>query len=90
MTSLTPFFYVDPPYLGFEDYYGEGIFNRSDFELLREIMSSLKGKFIMSINDVEDIRKMFKAFKIESVSTSYTVAGGNKKVKAGELLISNY
>lgn len=84
------FFYLDPPYHGFEDYYGEGIFSRNDFEQLEALLSGLQGKFIMSINDVPEIRQMFKQFNVESVTTSYTVAGGNKKVKAGELLISNY
>jgi len=84
------FFYLDPPYYGFEDYYGDGIFNRDDFKRLAGILSSIEGKFILSINDVPEIRQLFKPFSIEKVQTSYTAGGGNKRVKAGELLIKNY
>lgn len=84
------FFYLDPPYHGFEDYYGKGLFGPDDFKALCAILESLSGKFIMSINDVPEIRQIFKPFIIEPVKTSYTVAGGNKTVRAGELLIRNY
>lgn len=84
------FYYVDPPYYGFEDYYGPGCFKREDFAVLKEILSGITGKFIMSINDVEEIRSLFKDFKIESVETSYLAGGAHKKKAVSELLISNY
>lgn len=84
------FFYVDPPYFGYENYYGEGIFSRDDFMVLRDQLSSIQGKFIMSINDTPEIRQLYRKFNIEIVPTSYTAAGGNKRVQVGELLISNY
>lgn len=84
------FFYVDPPYHGFEDYYGKGLFGPDDFRALCGILERLSGKFIMSINDVPEIRQIFKPFKIEPVKTSYTAGGGDKRVKVGELLITNY
>ncbi|MEW6670239.1 MAG: DNA adenine methylase [Thermodesulfobacteriota bacterium] len=84
------FFYVDPPYFGCEDYYGDGIFNRQDFVKLRDILTGLKGKFILSINDVGYIRDLFKAFPIETVKTSYSAGGGNKKKQVNELLIKNF
>lgn len=84
------FFYVDPPYFGCEDYYGKNIFSREDFEKLRDLLAGIKGKFILSINDVDSIRKLFKGFHIEKVSTSYSAAGANKKKHVNELLIMNY
>ncbi len=84
------FFYCDPPYYGFEDYYGKGIFSREDFGRLKDILAGIKGKFIMSINDVPDIRSLFKGFKIEAVGTTYTAGGANKKKSVKELLIRNY
>lgn len=56
------FFYVDPPYYNCENYYGDGIFSRNDFEKLRDILQKVKGKFIMSINDIPQIRKLFAGF----------------------------
>jgi DNA adenine methylase len=82
------FFYVDPPYFGCEDYYGKGIFSKDDFAKLSNILAGISGKFIMSINDVEDIRELFRDFHIEEVTTTYTCAG--KKKKAKELLIMNH
>lgn len=84
------FFYVDPPYYGYEDYYGADVFSRNDFETLRNILGSLKGKFALSINNVDPIRALFKNFRIEKVKTSYTAAGANKKKRVEELLITNY
>jgi DNA adenine methylase len=84
------FFYCDPPYYGFEDYYGKGVFLREDFQKLRDLLSGIKGKFIMSINDNDVIRKLFKTFNIEVVETTYTSAGANRKKRVNELLIMNY
>jgi DNA adenine methylase len=84
------FFYCDPPYHGFEDYYGKGIFSRDDFQKLRDILSNIKGKFIVSINDTPEIRQIYKGFKIEVVETKYTAGGANKAKKVNELLIRNY
>mgnify|MGYP001388121462 CR=1 FL=1 len=84
------FFYVDPPYYNYENYYGKGIFNRSDFTKLRDILKDIRGKFIMSINDTEEIQNLFREFTIETVPTSYSAGGANKKKQVNELLIMNY
>jgi DNA adenine methylase len=84
------FFYLDPPYYGCEDYYGGGVFCRNDFRKLRDILTGVQGRFILSINDVPEIRKLFKDFYIETVETSYSAAGADKKKRVSELLIMNY
>jgi DNA adenine methylase len=84
------FFYVDPPYYGCEDYYGRGIFQRTDFTKLRDILAKINGRFIMSINDAEEIRDLFRDFKIETVGTSYSAGGANRKKHVNELLIRNF
>ncbi len=84
------FFYIDPPYYGCENYYGKGIFEREDFNKLKEILAGIKGKFIMSINDTAPIRKTFSDFRIEKVRTTYSVAGGNKQTSVTELLVMNF
>ncbi|MHB8772953.1 MAG: DNA adenine methylase [Syntrophales bacterium] len=84
------FFYIDPPYYGFEDYYGPGIFSREDFAKLRDLLASLQGKFILSINDAEEIRRLFRDYHIETVATSYTAGGAHKKKAVSELLIMNF
>jgi DNA adenine methylase len=84
------FFYCDPPYFGFEDYYGKGIFSREDFQKLSDLLSHIKGKFILSINDDAEIRKIYKRFKIDVVETKYTACGANRAKKVNELLIMNF
>ena len=84
------FFYLDPPYYGCEDYYGDGIFEPADFVRLRDILMGLKGKFILSINDIVETNEIYKEFNIERVNTSYSAGGADKKKKVTELLIKNY
>jgi DNA adenine methylase len=81
-------FYLDPPYWGCENDYGCNIFGRVDFENLAMLLKGIKGRFIMSINDVPEIRELFSWAQIEAVETTYTVAKGKGK-KAGELIIAN-
>jgi DNA adenine methylase len=69
-------FYLDPPYWGSETDYGAGVFMRADFIRLAARLSSISGRFILSVNDVPELREVFARFGIERVSTRYTVAGG--------------
>lgn len=80
-------FYLDPPYWGTEDTYGKELFSRDQYEVMAERLGTIKGRFILSINDVTDVRAIFSAFDIESVDLTYTASGGKgKPVK--ELIIS--
>ena len=81
-------FYLDPPYWGSEGDYGKALFARSDFQRLADQLAGIKGQFLMSINDVPEIRAMFAWARIEEVSTTYTIAGHGKGREArAELLI---
>lgn len=66
-------FYLDPPYWNCENDYGKGTFCKADFDELAKLLKGIKGKFILSINDVPEIRQIFKAFYIKEVQTTYTV-----------------
>lgn len=83
------FFYLDPPYYGCENYYGKGIFSREDFNLLNGILQGIQGRFILSLNDRQEVREVFSTFKIQRVSTRYSVGAGDNG-KVSELLISNF
>lgn len=80
-------FYLDPPYWNCENDYGKGVFSKDDFILLADQLANIKGKFLLSINDVPQVREIFKAFRIETVETVYSIGPNNKRV--GELIISN-
>lgn len=81
-------FYLDPPYWGSESFYGKDFFRRTDFAELAKLLKGIKGKFIMSINDVPEIRAIFKGFHQKEVNTRYTTGTQSGK-QAAELLISN-
>jgi DNA adenine methylase len=83
-------FYLDPPYWGSEGDYGKALFARADFARLAEALTGLRGRFLMSINDTPEVRKLFGRFALTEVSTTYTVgnAPGSRGARA-ELIISN-
>lgn len=82
-------FYLDPPYWGSEGDYGRDLFGRDQFTLLADRLASIKGSFILSINDVPEIREIFGRFAMEEVQLQYTISGGNGR-PARELIISGF
>jgi DNA adenine methylase len=56
---------------------------------MADLLAGLKGKFILSINDLPEMREGFKQFKIKSVSLKYTV-NKNQGKEGNELLIYNF
>jgi DNA adenine methylase len=81
-------FYLDPPYWGSEDDYGTGLFPPSDFARLAETLKGISGKFIVSINDVPEIRSLFDWADITPVETRYTIGKADPGAPVQELLIS--
>jgi len=53
-------FYLDPPYFGSESDYGKSCFGRDQFQAIATRLRGLKGRFILSINDVPEIRETFR------------------------------
>lgn len=81
------FFYLDPPYENSENIYKFGNIN---LEEMKELLKTIKGKFMLSLNDSENIRKIFKDFKINVFNVKRV---GGKHVGAkdrNEVLITNY
>lgn len=82
-------FYFDPPYYQAEKYY-DG-FSKDDHKRLLSCIESLKGKFILSYNDHNEIRHLYKLFNIKEVVRSSPLAhkqGFSSTYK--ELIITNY
>lgn len=68
-------FYVDPPYWGTEDFYGKELFGREDFERLSQCLKGVRGRFILSLNDVPEVREIFSWADIEGVELTYRLSG---------------
>lgn len=89
--SRDTLFYVDPPYWGCEDDYGKAMFARADFQRLADMLGRIRGQFILSLNDVPEVRDIFTGFAIEEVKTTYTISAkrNDPAGSRGELLIRN-
>lgn len=81
----TALFYCDPPYHTTEDYYDVD-FGQSDHIRLKDCLNSIKGRFLLSYNDDDFIRDLYKDFRITGVTRSNNLTSGEYK----ELLIRNY
>ena len=83
-------FYLDPPYWGCEGDYGKQLFSRERFEELAQALSTLKGRFILSLNDVQGVRETFAGFRFEEVRTTCTIGAKGAQPERAELLITNW
>ena len=82
-------FYLDPPYYGCERDYGDGMFGRDEFAALAEQLRGIRGRFILSLNDHPEVRRIFDGFAIEAEDVRYSVGGMAKSAVFGEVIISN-
>jgi len=83
----TTLFYLDPPY------YDRELYNHNlkpeDFATLAERLRLLKGKFVLSLNDVPEVRALFKGFSIRDIEFHYTAQKHAGRLYK-ELIITNY
>jgi len=86
--SKETFYYLDPPYPDTENKTIGG--NISLIEL-HDFCKRIKGKFILSLNDVKAIKEVFKDFHIKKVKVlqSFSNTEGTQEFRR-ELLISNF
>jgi DNA adenine methylase len=80
-------FYLDPPYFGRHLY--RFTFSDADFQALFDVLQEIRGKFVLSINDVPEIRALFQRFNFREISLHYTAQRlAGKRFR--ELLITNF
>jgi len=81
-------FYVDPPYYGTENYY-RAVFPRGDHEALAGLLTGIKGRFILTMNDSPATRKIYGGIgKVETAALTYTAGGGEKARAAREMIVT--
>jgi len=85
------FFFIDPPYENTDKSFGYAEDVGFDFGRLLDVLRSIKGKFLMTINDSPMTRKLFREFHIKKVGVHN---GWNNATDTGsirkELIITNY
>ncbi|KHS67330.1 restriction endonuclease subunit M [Pectobacterium brasiliense] len=79
-------FYCDPPYWGTEGY---GVaFGLGNYARMAELAREIKGKMIVSVNDIPEMRQAFEGLNLQSVGINYSLSG--KPVPRRELVICNF
>lgn len=84
------FFYADPPYWKLTGYNVE--FEIDQYELLADHMRTCQGKIMVSLNDHEEMREVFKDFKIQNLNIKYSIGrtDTSKSKQSSEIVIMNY
>lgn len=81
-------FYCDPPYWGTEGY---GVdFGLENYDLMAELARRIKGKMIISVNDIPEMRQVFNDLNIQTVDISYNLKVTGKASRQKELVIFNF
>ena len=81
------FFYLDPPY---SKGYGYDVTSTKNFDhkRLKSCLDNLEGRWLLSYDDSDAIRELYKDYKIIEVSRNNTFSKKGSQYK--ELLIKNY
>lgn len=82
-------FYCDPPYWGTEGY---GVtFNLDQYSRMAELARTIKGRMVISVNDIPEMREVFDGLSMNRVDIRYSVGGGSRDTKpSGELIIRSW
>lgn len=81
-------FYCDPPYWGTEGYGVE--FGLDQYDQMAELARTIKGKMIISVNDIPEMRKAFDGLTMETTEITYTTGGADRHARRSELIIRNF
>ncbi|MBX4335697.1 DNA adenine methylase [Bartonella raoultii] len=81
-------FYLDPPYFMKKKCYSSGNFDEKDFVSMAKLLQNIQGKFVLSLNDCDAVREIFKDFDFLEVETLWT-SGKAKKIPRKEIVIRN-
>lgn len=81
--------YMDPPYYGTAGYGVE--FGLEQYDLMAELMRTMKGRAVVSVNDVPEMRNAFAGFSMDRVVIKYSVGTARQRGKeSGELIIRSW
>ena len=64
--SEDTFFYIDPPYVGFENYYLHNTFKGNSHIELSEELKNLKGKWLLSYYKFDKLEEWYSNYKVVS------------------------
>ncbi len=84
------FFYCDPPYYQTAGYAVP--FVEQDFTDLRDTLAGIKGRFMVSLNDHQTVRALFKGYSFKRLTLKYSTSrsAASRGVERHEVLITNF
>lgn len=82
-------FYLDPPYFGAEEYYKAG-FGTEDHVRLHDVLARIQGRFLLSYNECDEARELYRGYDIIEVDRQDNLAAGASHRRYKELIIKNY
>ncbi|EIJ5166972.1 DNA adenine methylase [Salmonella enterica] len=81
-------FYCDPPYWGTEGY---GVdFPMDNYTRMANLARRIKGKMVISVNDIPEMRHVFSRLQMHAVDIKYNLQTTGKASPKRELIISNF
>jgi DNA adenine methylase len=81
-------FYCDPPYWGTEGYGTD--FGLEQYAEMAELARTIKGKMVISVNDIPEMRQAFDGLNMDTVKINYTLSRQKGLGSKGELVIRNW
>lgn len=87
--SAATLFYLDPPYFCSRKSYVYD-FEKEDHDRLKYVLEKIKGKFVLSYNDCEEIRELYKDYSIVTIERQSNLTTGTSKALYKELIIKNF
>lgn len=86
--SAETLFYLDPPYWGTEGY---GVaFGLEQYDEMARLAKTIKGRMIISANDIPEMRQAFAGLNSKTLDIRYTVGGADRsQAQQHALLIWN-
>lgn len=87
------FFYLDPPYFEVSKRLYDFMFELEDHIRLADCLKKIKGKFLLSYNDVPEIRELYEEWaNVETLEFKYRMGnhGSTSGPLVNELIIDNY
>ncbi|HDW3810932.1 TPA: DNA adenine methylase [Klebsiella pneumoniae] len=81
-------FYCDPPYWGTEGYGVE--FGLDNYDRMAALARSIKGKMIISVNDIPEMRAAFRGMTRMCVDIKYNLTVTGQATPRKELVICNF
>lgn len=84
-------FYCDPPYLGNQDQYPQNMTTIGEHLRLAETLADIQGRFLLTVNDCPEFRKLYADHYIREVGVNYSVSLQEEARREWpELIITNY